>query len=115
MLIYSIENRESLSYPFCLFCEDLVSMAKNVMARRQIANMISLALIPASLVRQRFAIIKNDLHSYNPAFSPFLNYFRRTYIDSRKFPIESWNHFEHLGTRPRTNNHLEGTHRQLKV
>jgi len=79
-----------------------------------IANLIALPMIPKYSVRQRFDLIKQQLHSINPLFDSFLMYFQRTYINSSRFPIISWNHFDYLGTRPRTNNHVEGTHRQMK-
>ena len=71
-------------------------------------------MIPIPLVKQRFEIISTQLHLQNKLFDPFIKYVRRTYINSRRFRVAAWNHYNDLGTRPRTNNHLEGSHRQLK-
>ena len=97
------------------YFEDLVVLARKNMVHREIANIIALPLLPSSLVRNRFNTIARTLTSYSNSFLPFVNYVRRTYLNNSRFPIESWNHYNYLGTRPRTNNHLEGTHRQYKT
>lgn len=71
-------------------------------------------MIPVHLVKGRFEWISKQLHAQNVLFDSFVVYLQRTYINSKRFPINSWNHYNDLGTRPRTNNHLEGSHRQLK-
>jgi hypothetical protein len=94
---------------------ELVSEAREAPMKRHIANLIALPMVPTYLVRQRFKMISKQLSYENPSFDRFILYFRRTYINSKRFPIPSWNHYNFLGTRPRTNNHLEGSHRQLKT
>jgi hypothetical protein len=71
-------------------------------------------MLPIHLVNQRFESITKQLHFKSELFDPFISYFRKTYIKSKRFPITAWNHYNHLGIRPRTNNHLEASHRQLK-
>ncbi|CAF3512276.1 unnamed protein product [Rotaria sp. Silwood2] len=93
---------------------DLASDVRETDIKKNIADIISLPMIPVDLVRQRFNLISRQLLSKNVSFNSFISYVRRTYINSKKFPIASWNHFSFLGTRPRTNNHVEGNHRQLK-
>lgn len=106
-----------LTYILLKFDTDLglVTISRTEQVRREIANVIALPLIPSSLVCNRFETIRADLHSINSTFSSFIKYFRRTYVNSTRFPIQTWNHYDFLGTRPRTNNHLEGAHRQLKT
>ncbi|CAF1366630.1 unnamed protein product [Didymodactylos carnosus] len=43
------------------------------------------------------------------------DYVLRNYIDCPRYPIEKWNHFNLIQDRPRTNNHVEGYHRQLNA
>ncbi len=71
-------------------------------------------MVPIHLVNQQSESISKELHFENDLFDPFILYFRKTYIKSKIFPISAWNHYNHLGTQPRTNNHVEGSHRQLK-
>ncbi|CAF3137818.1 unnamed protein product [Rotaria sp. Silwood2] len=94
---------------------NLVSQIREKKMKRHIANLIALPMIPTYLVRQRFDLISRQLLSDNPSFKRFILYLQRTYINSKIFLISSWNHYNYLGTRPRTNNHLEGNHRQLKT
>ena len=94
---------------------DLAALAKQNAAHREIANIIALPLIPSERVRRRFHHVSMKLISVSSLFIPFINYIRRTYLNSSRFPIKSWNHYDYLGTCPRTNNHLEGTHRQYKT
>jgi hypothetical protein len=97
-----------------IFFQDLVTLAREKSIKRCIADLIALPMLPVHLIRQRFDFISQQLHLENKLFDPFISYFRKTYIRSRTYPIVAWNHYNHLGTRPRTNNHVEGNHRQLK-
>ena len=36
-------------------------------------------------------------------------------MEDARFSSHMWNHFDTIGDRPRTNNHLEGYHRQLNA
>ena len=82
--------------------------------KRHIAYLIALPMVPTYLVHQRFDLISRQLLSDGQSFNRFVSYVQRTYINSKTFPIFDWNHYNFLGNRPRTNNHLKGTHRQLK-
>ncbi|CAF3900866.1 unnamed protein product [Rotaria sordida] len=94
--------------------KNLALEARKTDIKNYIADIIALPMVPVHLVRQRFDSISRELHMKNLFFNSFISYVRRTYINSKNFPIHSWNHFNFLGTRPRTNNHVEGSHRQLK-
>ena len=93
---------------------DLITRVRKKEVKRHIANLIALPMILIHLVRQQFDLINRELLSDNQLFNRFILYLQRTYINTKGFPISSWNQYDFLGTRPRTNNHLEGTHRQLK-
>lgn len=94
---------------------DLTALTKRDAVNREIANIIALPLIPSIRIRHQFRIVATKLLAESRLFLPFVNYVRRTYLNNSRFPIKSWNHYDHLGTRPRTTNHLEGTHRQYKT
>ena len=96
-----------------IFDLDLVTQVREKEMKRHIANLIALPMIPIHLVRRRFDLINRRLLSDNQSFNRLILYLQSTYINSDQFPISSWNHYDFLGTRSRTNNHLEGTHRQL--
>lgn len=95
--------------------KDLAVLSRETEIRREIANIIALPLLPSKLVRTRFNVIAKYLLKASNLFESFVKFIRRTYLNNARFTIESWNHYDHLGTRPRTNNHLEGTHRQFKT
>ena len=65
-------------------------------------------MLPTHWVLQQFDLISKQLHSESESFDSFFSYFRQTYIKSKRFPMVAWNHDDYLGTRPRTNNHVEG-------
>ncbi|CAF4142991.1 unnamed protein product, partial [Rotaria sordida] len=93
---------------------NLIIEAREKNIQKHIVDLIGLPMVPTNLVRERFEIISQELCWEDLSFKPFISYLRRTYINSKQFPITSWNHYNYLGTRSRTNNHLEGSHRQLK-
>lgn len=103
---------KDLLIPFVL--QGLINLVRENDIRRHIANLIALPMIPKHLVRQQFDLISKQLCRENKSFNQFIMYVRRTYINSRRFSIVAWNHYNHLGTHPRTNNHVEGSHRQLR-
>ena len=93
---------------------DLVSQVHETDVRKYIADLISLPMVPKHRVRQAFDINSQQLCSEYPIFKSFILYVRRTFINNKRYTIDTWNHFDFLGIRPRTNNHVEGCHRQLK-
>ncbi|CAF1451762.1 unnamed protein product [Rotaria sordida] len=112
-------NNVNISFCHFHFAKSIWRNLKNKKAcktdmKNYIADIIALPMVPVHLVRQRFDSISRELRMKNLFFNSFISYVRRTYINSKNFPIHSWNHFNFLGTRPRTNNHVEGSHRQLK-
>ncbi|CAF0929766.1 unnamed protein product [Didymodactylos carnosus] len=48
-------------------------------------------------------------------FDKLTDYTLNNYIEDAHFSFHMWNHFHSIGERSRTNNHLEGYHRQLNA
>ncbi|CAF4912510.1 unnamed protein product, partial [Rotaria magnacalcarata] len=59
--------------------------------------------------------IIDELCNYDTKFEKLTDYVIKNYIEDARFPVQMWNHFDTIGQRPRTNNHLEGYHRQLNA
>ena len=93
----------------------LVKLSKQENIRRQIANIISLPLIPSNEINNSMEKIIDELCHVNSKFDKLTDYIINNYIDDGRFPLCMWNHFDTIGERPRTNNHLEGFHRQLNA
>ena len=72
--------------------------------KREIANILSLPLLPLDKINAAFLDSSDLLRSINPNFQLFLNYVEKTYIVNSKFCSSNWNHYETLCERPRTNN-----------
>ncbi|CAF1237453.1 unnamed protein product [Rotaria sordida] len=104
----------SIMHMLYVYYSDLIIEAHEKNIQKHIVDLISLPMVPTNLVRERFEIISQELCWEDLSFKPFISYLRRTYINSKQFPIASWNHYNYLGIRSRTNNRLEGSHRQLK-
>jgi hypothetical protein len=91
----------------------LVSYAQGDEARRQIANILMLPLLPPQEINTAFCNIIEDISNVNPNFLKLTDYILRTYIEDALFPPSFWNLFHLIGLRPKTNNHVEGFHGQL--
>ncbi|CAF1540199.1 unnamed protein product [Adineta ricciae] len=91
----------------------LIPYSKGDEARRQIANILSLPLLPPQKIQIAFCDIIEELSGVNARFLKLTDYILRTYIDNAIFPSSFWNVFDLIGIRPRTNNHVEGYHGQL--
>ncbi|CAF1513200.1 unnamed protein product [Rotaria sordida] len=97
-----------------LFCH--FHFAKNIMkylkqlqlkketVKREIANILSLPLLPTNKIISAFYDSKDVLQSMNLNFQKFLNYIEKTYIINAQFNSLNWNHYVTLSNRPRTNN-----------
>ncbi|CAF4244590.1 unnamed protein product, partial [Adineta steineri] len=101
-----------------LFCH--FHFAKNIMKRlkklrlndelkkdnvkREIANVLSLPLLPPNKITAAFFDTVEVLESINRNFKPFLNYVEKTYVINANFDSLNWNHYPTLSNRPRTNN-----------
>ncbi|CAF1427893.1 unnamed protein product [Rotaria sordida] len=97
-----------------LFCH--FHFAKNIMkylkqlqlkketVKREIANILSLPLLPTNKIISAFYDSKDVLQSMNLNFQKFLNYIEKTYIINAQFNSSNWNHYVTLSNRPRTNN-----------
>jgi hypothetical protein len=94
---------------------NLVTLSKQENIRRQIANIIALPLIPPNEVNNCMENILDELSDYDSKLNRLTDYVIRNYIDDARFSSSMWNHFDTVGERPRTNNHLEGYHRQLNA
>ncbi|CAF3864671.1 unnamed protein product [Rotaria sordida] len=81
--------------------------------RRQIANIIALPLIPPTEIDNSMEKIIDELCNYDSELDKLTNYVIKNYVEDARFAFQMWNHFNNIGIRPRTNNHLEGYHRQL--
>ena len=92
---------------------DLTKLSKQENIRRQIANIISLPMVPQDELNHCMERIIDELLNINTKFDKLTDYIVNNYIDDARFPFDMWNHFDSLGRRPHTNKHLEGYHRQL--
>ena len=95
----------------------LVKLSKQENIRRQIGNIIrlSLILIPPNEINNSMEKIIDELCDVNSKLDKLTDYIINNYINDGRFLLCMWNHFETIGERRRTNNHLEGLHRQLNA
>ncbi|CAF3431675.1 unnamed protein product [Rotaria sp. Silwood2] len=84
----------------------LAKLSKQENIRPQIANIISVPLIPPNEINNSMEKIIDELCDVNSKFDKLTDYIINNYIDDGRFPIHMWNHFDTIGERPRTNNHL---------
>ncbi|CAF1419324.1 unnamed protein product, partial [Rotaria sordida] len=75
----------------------------------------TLPMVPQDEINHCMERIIDELLTINTKFDKLTDYIVNNYIDDARFPFDMWNHFDSLGQRPRTNNHLEGYHRQLNA
>ncbi|CAF1545159.1 unnamed protein product [Rotaria sordida] len=94
---------------------NLVTLSKEENIRRQIANIIALPLIPPKEVNNSMEKIIDELCDCDSKLNKLTDYVIKNYIEDARFSLNMWNHFYTIGERPRTNNHLEGYHRQLNA
>ena len=87
---------------------NLVKLSKEENIRRQIANIIALPLVSSIIAWKK-------LWNYDLKLDKLTDYVIKNYIEDVRFSLSMWNHFDNIGERPRTNNHLEGCHRQLNA
>ena len=93
----------------------LVTLAKEENIRHQIGNIIALPLVPPNQVNNCMEGIIDELSNYDSKLLKLTDYIIKYYVEDSRFPISMWNHFDTIGERPRTNNHLEDYHRQLNA
>lgn len=77
---------------------------KKEIIKREVANILSLPLLPPNQILAAFTESYDVFLSINSDFLPFLNYVKKTYIMNAKFHLSNWNHYSTLTDRPRTNN-----------
>jgi hypothetical protein len=93
----------------------LKRLSKEEHIRRQIANAISLPLVPQNEINNFMEQIIDVLGNIDSKFDKFTDYVLKNYVEDARFTSDIWNHFDSIGVRSRTNNHLEGWHRQLNA
>ena len=59
--------------------------------------------------------IIDELCNVDSKFDKLTDYILNNNIEDARFPFHIWNHFDSIDERPRTNNYLEGYHRQLNA
>ncbi|CAF5027825.1 unnamed protein product [Rotaria sp. Silwood1] len=91
----------------------LITHSKGVEARRQIANILMLPLLPPQEINTAFGDIIEEISNVHQNFLKLTDYILRTYIEDALFSPSFWNLFDLIGIRPKTNNHVEGYHGQL--
>ena len=57
----------------------------------------------------------DELCNVDSKFDKLTDYILNNYIEDARILFHIWNHFDSIGERPRTKNHLEGYHRQLNA
>ncbi|CAF4555500.1 unnamed protein product [Rotaria sp. Silwood2] len=83
---------------------DLSEELKKETVKREIANILSLPLLPPNKIIAAFDDSADILQSINANFEKFLNYIEKTYLINAQFNSLNWNHYTNLSDRPRTNN-----------
>ncbi|CAF1062509.1 unnamed protein product, partial [Didymodactylos carnosus] len=93
----------------------LVKLAKQENIRRQIANIISLPLVPKDQINHCMEVIIDELCNADSKFDKLTDYILNNYTEDARFSFDMRNHFDSTGERPRTNTDLEGYHKQLNA
>lgn len=93
----------------------LIKLFQEKNAKRELANLFGLPLLPLTHVYNAFESIASTLLRYTCSVEEFLQYFSNTYLNGNKFPPTRWNHFASIGFTDRTNNALEGHHRSINA
>jgi hypothetical protein len=91
----------------------LIPLSNDEEARRQIANILMLPLLPPQEIINAFCNIIEDISNVHQDFLKLTDYILHTYIENAVFPPSFWNLFDLIGVRPKTNNHIQGYHGQL--
>jgi hypothetical protein len=91
----------------------LLKLSQDEDARRQIAIILMLPILPPAEIDTAFCDIVEDLSNLNKTFLKLTDYILETYIEESIYPRSFWNLFDIIGIRPKTNNHVEGYHGQL--
>ena len=93
----------------------LVKLSKQENIHREIAHIISLPMVPKYEINHCMERVIDELCNVDSKLDKLTDYILNNYIEDARFPFHIWNHFDSIGERPRTNNHLEGYHRLLNV
>ncbi|CAF3135168.1 unnamed protein product [Rotaria socialis] len=87
---------------------DLVKLSKEEHIRRQIANIISLPLVPTNEINNCMEQIIDVLCNIDSKFEKFTDYVLNNYVEDARSSSDIWNHFDSIGERSHTNSHVEG-------
>ena len=90
----------------------MVRLVKQESIPRQIVNTIALTAMPSNKVNNCMKKIIDELSNYDSKLEKLTNYIINNYIEDVCFPLSMWNHFDIIGEKLCTNNHLESCHRQ---
>ena len=82
-------------------------MSKEGYIKKQIANIMSLLLVPKKEFSNFMEQIIDVLSNMDSKFNKLTDYVLNTYVEDARFTSDIWNHFDLIGERSRTNNHLE--------
>ena len=74
--------------------------------------MVSLPMVPQDDCMEQIIV---ELRNVNSKSDKLTDYILNNYVEDASFVFHIWNHFDSIGEGPRTNNHLEGYHRQLNA
>ena len=83
----------------------LVKLSKQENNRRQLANIISLLMVPQGKINHCMERIIDELCNVDSRFDQLTDYILNNYIEDACFPFHMWNHFDSIDERSRTNNH----------
>ena len=105
MLSFSIRTKHTEKI-FLKF--GLTQLSKKEHIKKQIAKIMSLPLVPkkeiSNFMKQRIDVLSN----INSKFDRLTDYVLNTYVEDPRFTSNIWNHFDLIGERSGTNDHLEG-------
>ncbi|CAF1136436.1 unnamed protein product [Didymodactylos carnosus] len=93
--------------------KDLDSLARRVKKKAKELDPKTLQAMVKNVSKQLHIV--EELSNLDNKFLKLTDYILKNYIEHARFPIEKWNHFDLIEERPRTNNHVEGYHRQLNA
>ncbi|CAF4440924.1 unnamed protein product [Didymodactylos carnosus] len=84
-------------------------------ARRQVANLTALPLLPSNEINEAFSNVIESFFELGDKCIRLTDYVLKTYIEEPRYLIDFWSHFDLIGKRPGTNNHVEGYHGHCEI
>ncbi|CAF1182593.1 unnamed protein product [Rotaria sordida] len=105
----------TLCSPQALVSLGFIPSFRDTEARRDLANLFCLPLIPIEYVFSIYENIASQLVLKIADIEKLLQYFSNTYLYGTIFPPPRWNHFSFIGFTNRTTNAIEGFHRAINT